>query len=230
MSVQENIHYFNQRLEGTGCKLIAVSKTYPPERILEAYQAGQRLFGENRVQELVPKYEALPKDIKWHLIGHLQSNKVKYIAPFVSLIHSVDSLKLLEEINRQALKVGRVIDCLLQVYIAQEETKFGLDYQEVRQLLAHPTLAQLKNIRLVGLMGMASNTPDLEQVRQEFRGLRSFFEQLRKQSLPSNVGPEVLSMGMSGDWEIALEEGSTLIRAGSAVFGKRNSTLSSFNT
>jgi hypothetical protein len=221
LTITDNIQFFNEKLKETSCRLIAVSKTKPAETIEEAYQAGQHIFGENKVQELVPKYEALPKDIEWHLIGHLQSNKVKYIAPFVSLIHSVDSLSLLQEINKQAQKHNRVINCLLQIYIAQEETKFGLDFAEAESLLKSNELGNLKNISITGLMGMATNTDDTVQIRQEFKSLKQFFDKMKSQTLQSNVNLQEISMGMSSDWEIAVEEGSTLIRVGSAIFGSR---------
>lgn len=204
-----------------GVKLIAVSKTHPNERILEAYNAGQRAFGENRVQELVPKYEALPKDIEWHLIGHLQRNKVKFVVPFVSLIHSVDSERLLETINREAEKVGRTVDCLIQIHIAQEETKSGFTLNEARQLFAENKLASYGHARIVGLMGMATLTDDKEQIRREFLSLRGLFDGVRKEGL---VDPKVfstLSMGMSSDYPIAIETGATMVRVGSAIFGKR---------
>lgn len=207
-----------------GCTLIAVSKTHPAETVLQAYEAGQRIFGENKVQELVAKYEALPKDIEWHLIGHLQSNKVKYVAPFVHLIHSIDSLKLLQEVDRQGSKNGRIIPCLLQVHIAQEETKFGFSPEEIEALLKSPELANLKSIQLVGLMGMASFTENHQQVRNEFKSLKTLFEKLKRQTLPANVRMTELSMGMSGDYLTAIEEGSTMVRVGSAIFGNRNYT------
>jgi hypothetical protein len=202
-------------------KLIAVSKTKPVEVLLEAYQAGLRDFGENKVQEMLPKYEALPKDIRWHLIGHLQTNKVKYIAPFVHLIHSVDSLKLLQEIDKQGKKYGRVIFCLLQVYIAQEETKFGLSREELVEILDGQELKNLKNICIKGLMGMASNTENFEQVRQEFRSLKSIFDSIREKYHGENLDIQELSMGMSGDYMLAIEEGSTMVRIGSKIFGSR---------
>jgi pyridoxal phosphate enzyme (YggS family) len=202
-------------------KLIAVSKTKPVEVLLEAYQAGLRDFGENKVQEMLPKYEALPKDIRWHLIGHLQTNKVKYIAPFVHLIHSVDSLKLLQEIDKQGKKYGRVIFCLLQVYIAQEETKFGLSREELVEILDSQELKNLKNICIKGLMGMASNTENFEQVRQEFRSLKSIFDSIREKYHGENLDFQELSMGMSGDYMLAIEEGSTMVRIGSKIFGSR---------
>lgn len=199
--------------------LIAVSKTKPVEVIQEAYATGHRIFGENRVQELVPKYEALPKDIAWHLIGHLQSNKVKYIAPFVAMIHSVDSFKLAEEINKQAAKNNRTIDILLQVFIAQEETKFGLSPDELIALLQSPEFQQLQHIRVRGLMGMATNTENKEQVSAEFRQLKKLADEVKaKFNLPHF---DTVSMGMSGDFQLAVEAGSTMVRVGSLLFGGR---------
>ncbi len=197
--------------------LIAVSKTKPDEDILELYQMGHRDFGENYVQELVEKYNRLPKDIRWHFIGHLQSNKVKLIAPFVQLIHGVDSLKLLKEINKQAQKNNRVIDCLLQIHIAEEETKFGLDESELKEILSGMKNSELENVRICGLMGMASFSDDLDKVREEFRTLASLFSELQA-SYPQFT---TLSMGMSGDYELAVEEGSTMVRIGSLLFGER---------
>lgn len=200
-----------------GVTLVAVSKTKPMEAILEAYEAGQRDFGENYIQELCDKADKLPKDIRWHAIGHVQSNKVKYIAPFVHLIHGVDSLKLLQEINKQAQKNERVIDCLLQIFIATEESKFGLDATELDALLKSETFQHLQNIRIVGLMGMASNTENEAQIRSEFKGLRDLFLSMQK-DYPDF---QHLSMGMSGDYSIAIAEGSTMIRVGSLIFGTR---------
>ncbi len=200
--------------------LIAVSKTHPAEIVQEAYNAGQRLFGENKVQEMAEKATLLPKDIEWHLIGHLQSNKVKYIAPFVALIHAVDSLHLLKEINKHALKNNRTITCLLQVHIAKEETKFGFSYEECEALLHSKELAGLEYVRIAGLMGMATNTDDEAQIRSEFRGLSNFFYQ-HQQRVSHNIKLKILSMGMSSDYKIAIEEGSTMIRVGSSIFGSR---------
>lgn len=202
-------------------RLVAVSKTHPKEAILKIYHQGQRIFGENRPQEMLEKQAALPADIQWHLIGHLQTNKVKAIAPFVSLIHSVDSLRLLQEIDKQALKNQRIQDCLLQFHIAQEETKFGLSEAEALAILQSPTFASLKNIRICGVMGMASFTEDKAQVRMEFRHLKSIFERLKARFFQDSAYFCEISMGMSGDWEIALEEGSTLVRIGSLIFGAR---------
>jgi pyridoxal phosphate enzyme (YggS family) len=220
MSIIENLAGLKRELP-EHCKLIAVSKTQPKEAILEAYNSGHRIFGENKVQELVPKYEALPKDIEWHMIGHLQSNKVKYIASFVNLIHGVDSTKLLEEVNRQGNKVQRVISCLLQVHIAQEETKFGFSDEEITALTASSQIHQWQNIRISGLMGMATFTENKSQVRSEFKTLKSLFEKLKSASLPKNFQLTELSMGMSNDYKIAIEEGSTMIRVGTAIFGER---------
>ena len=204
--------------------LVAVSKTKPNALVMEAYDAGQREFGENYVQELADKYEQLPKDIHWHFIGHLQSNKVKYIAPFVHLIHGVDSLKLLQEINKQALKNNRTINCLLQLYIAQEETKFGLSFDECEALLKSEDYKQLNNVQVGGFMAMASNTGDEAQIRKEFSSLKKFADALPS-SLFSFTSPLILSFGMSGDYHLAIEEGSTMIRVGSSIFGERNYPL-----
>ena len=222
MDIQNNIKQFHDYLTPNSCRLVAVSKTKPISLIMEAYNAGHRVFGENKVQELTEKSAQLPGDIEWHMIGHLQSNKVKYIAPFVSLIHAVDSLKLLKEINKQGKKVGRVIDCLLQVHIAQEETKFGLSAHELIELISMPGVAELSHVRILGLMGMATNTPDQDQVRAEFKGLKALFDQVSGSATPANIEMKELSMGMSGDYQVAVEEGSTLVRIGSAIFGPRN--------
>lgn len=208
---------------GEHVRLIAVSKTHPPEVIMQAYEAGCRDFGENKVQEMLPKYEALPKDIRWHLIGHLQRNKVKYIAPFVHLIHSVDSEALLREINKRAAQNERVIDCLLQIHIAQEESKYGLSYEEAHTLLTSSIWEELPHVRIIGLMGMATFTDDTAQIRREFRGLKHFFDEHKQYERP-NVKMQELSMGMSGDYRIAIEEGSTMVRIGSAIFGQRQYT------
>ena len=201
--------------------LIAVSKTHPIERIMEAYEAGQRDFGENKVQELVEKYEALPKDIRWHMIGHLQSNKVKYISPFVHLIHGVDSFNLLKEINKQGQKNGRRISCLLQFHIAQEDTKFGLSLEEAKAFLAGPEFSLLDHVRICGVMGMATFTENTTQIRQEFQNLQAIYQQLQSSYFSSNSEFKEISMGMSDDYPIAIEEGSTLIRVGSRIFGNR---------
>lgn len=220
MSVKENLEELRQHIP-SGCTLIAVSKTQPPEKIIEAYNCGQRVFGENRSQELASKQNILPKDIEWHMIGHLQTNKVKYIAPFVALIHSVDSIKLLEEIDRQAKKSQRVIPCLLQVHIAEEETKFGFSPDEVLRLIESSIWKDLANIEIRGLMGMATFTDDEDQVRREFKSLRVLFDRLKGTSLPANVNMKELSMGMSGDYPLAITEGSTMVRVGTAIFGER---------
>lgn len=202
--------------------LVAVTKTRPVEDLQQAYDCGLRDFGENRVQEMIDKQPQLPADIRWHQIGHLQTNKVKYIAPFVHLIHSVDSLKLLTEINKQALRAGRVIDCLLQVFIATEESKFGLDEQEVRDILSSEEFAGLKNIRIRGLMGMATFTDNMEVVRNEFATLKKLFGRIQNEFFSGSSDFNILSMGMSGDYHIAIEEGSTMVRIGSAIFGERH--------
>lgn len=220
MSIAENLHHIKSALP-THVTLIAVTKTHPVEKLMEVYKAGHKIFGENKVQEMCEKAELLPKDIEWHLIGHLQSNKVKYIAPFVAMIHSVDSLKLLQEINKQAQKNGRVIPCLLQIYIAKEDTKFGLSFEEAKDLIASESFQQLQNIKILGLMGMASNTDDQTIVENEFRYLKSFFDELKKDH-SSNVDLSILSMGMSSDYLLAIKCGSTMIRVGSSIFGQRN--------
>lgn len=202
-------------------RLVAVSKFHPVEAIQEAYAAGQRLFGESRAQELLPKQEFLPKDIEWHFIGHLQENKVRHIAPFVSLIHSVDSLKLLREIDKQGAKCRRVIPCLLEIFVAQEETKYGFTIQECEELLQSDALKELSHVEIRGIMGMASLTEDEQQIRGEFRKLRAFFEKLQSEVTLPNVRITELSMGMSHDYTIAVEEGSTMIRIGTTIFGER---------
>jgi pyridoxal phosphate enzyme (YggS family) len=211
----------SDKLKTQGVILIAVSKTKPIEDIIRLYHDGQRHFGENKVQELVQKYEQLPKDIKWHMIGHLQSNKVKYIAPFISLIQSVDSLKLLEEINKQAQKNDRIIDCLLQFHVAMEESKFGFDEHEAKSILESETFKNMQNVRLTGVMGMASFVDDKEIIRMEFQKLRSIFNWLKSTYFFDNDYFKEISMGMSSDYEIAIEEGSTMVRIGSLLFGSR---------
>jgi PLP dependent protein len=202
-------------------KLITISKTKSNAQILEVYQCGHRLFGESKVQELVPKYEQLPNDISWHLVGHLQSNKVKYIAPFISLIHSVDSLKLLKTINSEALKNNRIIDCLFQMHIAEEETKFGFDYEELTQMLNSEEFRKMKNIRIKGLMCMATFTDDTSQIRREFQQLCTYFEKIKETYFADDIHFTEKSMGMSDDYLIAIEEGSTMVRVGSKIFGSR---------
>jgi len=218
--IAENITKIRNVLQ-EGVTLIVVSKTKPIEAILEAYHAGQHIFGENKVQEMCAKYELLPKDISWHLIGHLQSNKVKFIAPFVSLIHAVDSFKLLKEINKEAKKNGRVIDCLLQFHIALEETKFGFSFDEATEMLHDESFFELENVRIIGLMGMATFVDSQEQIREEFRTLHNYFQIIKSHHFTLNPDFKELSMGMSGDYQIAMEEGSTMVRIGSAVFGER---------
>ncbi|NOT77120.1 MAG: YggS family pyridoxal phosphate-dependent enzyme [Cyclobacteriaceae bacterium] len=222
MGIKDNIEKFRSELQPFDARLIAVSKTHSVDKIKEAYNEGQRIFGENKVQELTEKQSQLNEDIEWHLIGHLQRNKVKYIVSFVSLIHSVDSIRLLEEIDKQALKVNRVIHCLLQVYIADEETKFGLDVSELDQLIHSKEVAALNNVMIDGLMGIGTLTDNYEKVRNEFKSLKKTFDHLKNQSLPPHIRMKELSMGMSADYKIALEEGSTLVRVGSAIFGERS--------
>ncbi len=217
MSIIENLNRIKKGLPDS-VTLVAVSKTKPVSDILEAYHAGQQAFGENKIQEMTQKWEALPKDIEWHMIGHVQSNKVKYMAEFVALVHGVDSLKLLKEINKQAQKHQRVINCLLQVHIAEEDTKFGFDGSELKLLIKSQEFLNLKNIQVVGLMGMATFTENIVQIRQEFKKLKVLFD-ATKIELPNF---SVLSMGMSGDYHIAIEEGSTMVRIGSSIFGSRS--------
>jgi len=220
MSISANIEKLRKKLPAD-VTLVAVSKTKSPEEIMEAYHCGQRDFGENYVQELIDKYEKLPKDIRWHFIGHLQSNKVKYIAPFVHLIHGVDSFKLLKEINKQAQKNNRVIDCLLQIHIAKEETKFGLNEMELSEIINSAELPQLENICINGLMGMASNTNVLQIIKVEFSYINKLFSESEKYST-FNFQPSTLSTGMSSDYPIAIDNGSNMVRIGSLIFGKRN--------
>lgn len=220
MSIKKNLDEIRKHIPAA-CTLIAVSKTQPVERIREAYDCGQRIFGENRAQEMSAKFEALPKDIAWHMIGHLQTNKVKYIAPFVTLIHSIDSIKLLEEVDRQAAKLQRTIPCLLQVHIAEEDTKFGFSPDELSTLMASSFWQRPVKVAVKGLMGMATFTNDDQQVRREFKALKTLFDKLRATSLPPAVEMETLSMGMSGDYRVAIEEGSTMVRVGTAIFGAR---------
>ncbi|MEP1780977.1 YggS family pyridoxal phosphate-dependent enzyme [Reichenbachiella sp.] len=222
MSVTESLNTIRKELEGTSAKLVAVSKTKPNDLIMEANDAGQRVFGENKVQELVEKQVVLPKDIEWHMIGHLQRNKVKYIAPFVHLIHGVDTVKLLKEINKEGKKNDRVIPCLLQIHIAAEETKFGFSINEIEEFLASDLLDELTSISIVGLMGMATNTTDEAQVRSEFSGLKSLFDHLKSTYSRPQLDLKDISMGMSGDYRIAVEERSTMVRIGSTIFGARD--------
>ena len=220
MSIAENLDKISKMLPG-GVKLVAVSKTKPTEAIEEAYRWGQRIFGENKVQELVEKHKVLPLDIEWHMIGHLQTNKVSEIAPFITMIHAVDSLKLLKFIDKESARNERVIDCLLQFHIAQEETKFGLNYEEAVALLESEEYKAMKHIRIAGVMGVATNTDDTVQLHKEFRYLHDIFDQLQRQYFGENGAFRELSMGMSGDYQIAIQEGSTMIRLGSSIFGER---------
>jgi len=220
MSIAENLVQIKAGLPAE-VQLVAVSKTKPKAAIQEAYEAGQRIFGENRIQEMCDKAEALPKDIEWHMIGHVQDNKIKYMAPFVSLVHGMDKEKRIKTLNKEASKVDRCIDCLVQIHIAEEDSKFGFDYDEAQVLFSKDLESLYPNIRICGLMGMATFTDNQNQVRKEFRGLSQFFHQL-KQELFEKDYFKVLSMGMSGDYKIAMEEGSTMVRIGSSIFGARN--------
>ena len=217
MPIQENLRKILKTLP-RDVTLVAVSKTEPNSALQEAYDAGQRIFGENKVQEMVEKWEQLPKDIQWHMIGHLQRNKVKYMSEFVSLVHGVDSFRLLKEINKKAQQQNRIIDCLLQMHIAEEDTKFGLDKSDLEEIVNSEEFKDLKNVKVKGLMGMATFTDDKTQVRREFKQLKSLFEDLKIELPEMNV----LSMGMSGDYQIAIEEGSNMVRIGSSIFGGRN--------
>jgi pyridoxal phosphate enzyme (YggS family) len=219
MSIKDNLLKIKSSLP-EHVTLVAVSKTKPVSDLMEAYNAGQRVFGENKIQEMTEKWEQMPKDIQWHMIGHIQTNKVKFMAPYVSLIHGVDSLKLLEEINKQALKNNRIIDCLLQIHIAEEETKFGLNEDELQNLLASESFINLKNIKIVGLMGMATFTENQNQIKKEFEHLKSIFDTKKSLSIV-NCQLSILSMGMSGDYQLAIECGSTMVRIGSSIFGGR---------
>jgi pyridoxal phosphate enzyme (YggS family) len=216
MSITQNLNKIKASLP-ENVTLVAVSKTKPISDLMEAYEAGQRIFGENKIQKMTEKWEAMPKDIEWHMIGHVQTNKVKFMAEYVSLIHGVDSLKLLQEINKQAQKYNRIIDCLLQIYIAEEETKFGLDESELDELLASSEFKSLQNIRIVGLMGMATFTENQNQIKKEFTHLKSIFDNLKSKI----YNLKSLSMGMSGDYKLAIECGSTMVRIGSSIFGNR---------
>ncbi|MGB3590565.1 MAG: YggS family pyridoxal phosphate-dependent enzyme [Nonlabens sp.] len=221
-SIVDNLLRFRESVEPKA-KLVAVSKTKPIEDLQVAYDTGQRIFGENKVQEMAEKYEKLPKDIQWHMIGHLQRNKVKYLAPFVHLIHSIDSPRLLKEVNKQALKENRIIDCLFQVHIATEENKYGFDPAQLIEYVAQNEFKDLQNITIKGLMGMATLTDDQEQIRKEFKTLATLAEKLRDGNLLGPVHPCMeLSMGMTGDYQLALEEGATMVRIGSAIFGSRS--------
>jgi len=219
MSIQSNLNEIKASLPAH-VTLVAVSKTKPVSDLMKAYNAGQRIFGENKIQEMAGKYEEMPKDIQWHMIGHVQTNKVKYMASFVSLVHGVDSLKLLAEINKQAKKNDRVIDCLLQMHIAEEETKFGMDEKELNELLASDEFKQMENIKVTGLMGMATFSEDENQIKKEFTHLKTIFDSVSGLSTV-NCQLSTLSMGMSGDYNIAIECGSTMVRIGSSIFGSR---------
>jgi len=220
MSIAQNLNKIKESIPDF-VTLVAVSKTKPIEDILEAYYAGQKVFGENKIQEMAEKYEALPKDIRWHMIGHIQTNKVKYMASFVELVHGVDSLKLLQEINKQAEKHSRIINCLLQIKIAEEDSKFGLSVQDAKELILSEELKGSKNIKIVGLMGMATFTANEEQIKNEFTKLKTVFDSL-KEFKSENCELQIISMGMSGDYEIAIAYGSNMIRVGSSIFGERN--------
>lgn len=220
MSIQTNLQEVRKELPPE-VKLVAVSKFQPNEAILEAYQAGQRVFGESRAQELKMKYEVLPKDIQWHFIGTLQTNKIKYIISYVSLIHGIDSFKLLEEVNKHAFKAGRIVNCLLQLHIAQEETKFGFSYDECMKMLQEQKWKTLSNVQICGLMAMASNTDDEKQIIDEFRSLKDFFDEVKNKHFAAKQSFRELSMGMSDDYKLAIEEGSTMVRIGSKIFGER---------
>ena len=219
--IKENLNIVRATVP-SNVTLIAVSKTKPVSDLQEAYEAGQRIFGENKALEMRDKHQALPTDIQWHFIGHLQTNKIKYIAPFVTLIHAIDSLSLLEAVNKEAAKNNRVIDCLLQFHIAQEETKFGLDIDEAKLLLESEGFKNLKNINICGVMGMATFTDDAAQVRNEFKNLKNIFETLKENYFKDNDSFKEISMGMSDDYPIAIEEGATMVRVGSKIFGARN--------
>ncbi len=220
MSIANNINNIKSTLPPQ-VTLVAVSKTKPIADLMEAYEAGQRIFGENKIQEMTEKWEQMPKNIEWHMIGHVQSNKVKYMAEYVTLIHGVDSLKLLSEINKQAQKQDRVIDCLLQMYIAEEESKFGLDENELNDVLNSEEFQSMENIKIVGLMGMATFTENQNQIKKEFTHLKSIFDKIKAQPI-ANCQLSILSMGMSGDYELAIECGSTMVRIGSSIFGGRS--------
>lgn len=220
MSITTNLNNIKSSLP-ENVTLVAVSKTKPVFDLMEAYNAGQRIFGENKIQEMTEKYEAMPKDIQWHMIGHVQTNKVKYMAPYVALIHGVDSLKLLKEINKEAKKNDRIINCLLQIHIAEEETKFGLDTIELNEILLSDAFKNMHNIKIVGLMGMATFTENQDQIKKEFLHLKSIFDK-HKELRSENFQLNTLSMGMSGDYELAISCGSTMVRIGSSIFGNRN--------
>lgn len=222
MSIKENLHHIKSELP-PHVTLVAVSKTKPISDLMEAYYAGQRIFGENKIQEMVEKHEQMPKDIAWHMIGHVQRNKVKYMAPFVSLIHGVDNLKLLEDINKEALKNNRVIDCLIQIKIASEDSKFGMAPEEAMDIIQSEAFSELKNIKVMGVMGMATFTDDMEQIKKEFMLLKTTFDCFKTME-SFNFKPEIISMGMSGDYKLAIACGSTMVRVGSSIFGNRSNS------
>ena len=232
--IRDNLKFVQEQIKNHGAvanraisdiKLIAVSKTKPLAMLQEAYDAGQRIFGENKALEMRDKHQELPKDIQWHFIGHLQTNKIKYIAPFVSLIHSIDSISLLEAVNKEAVKNNRVIDCLLQFHIAKEETKFGLDIEEAEEMLKSDSYKNLNNINIIGVMGMATFTDDVNQIRNEFKSLKNIFNILKERYFQDKESFKEISMGMSDDYPIAIEEGATMVRVGSKIFGARNYSI-----
>jgi len=220
MSIKQNLNNIKSQLP-EHVTLVAVSKTKPVSDLMQAYEAGQRIFGENKIQEMADKWETMPKDIQWHMIGHVQRNKVKYMADFVDLIHGVDSLKLLKEINKEAIKHNRVINCLLQIKIAKEDSKFGLSAEEAKTVISSYEFSELKNIKVIGLMGMATFTDNMQQVENEFKFLKHTFDDLKSKRL-DNFNLETLSIGMSGDYPLAIDCGSTMVRIGSSIFGSRN--------
>jgi pyridoxal phosphate enzyme (YggS family) len=220
MNIRENLEELRREIPSR-VKLIAVSKMQSLQHILEAYASGQRRFGENKAQDLCSKHPLLPADIEWHFIGHLQTNKVKYIAPFVHVIQSIDSLKLLCEIDKEALRNNRIIECMLQIYIATEETKFGLDFTEAGNLLSSEEFRKMKHVKIIGLMGMATNTPDVARIQTEFKTLKFYFDNLAKKYFPKDPDFREISLGMSGDYRIAIEQGSTMVRIGSAIFSNK---------
>ncbi|WP_288369421.1 YggS family pyridoxal phosphate-dependent enzyme [uncultured Algoriphagus sp.] len=222
MDIKANLEAVKNSFINPDCQLVSVSKTKPVELLMEAYNAGVRDFGENKVQEIQEKQPQMPSDVRWHMIGHLQRNKVKYIAEFVHLIHGVDSFRLLREIEKQGKKVNRKIPVLLQIHIAEEESKFGFDREELFEMLENEDFKKFQHVHILGLMGMATFTENSDQVRKEFRSLKSLFDELKEKPLPDFVEMQELSMGMSGDYQIAQEEGSTMVRIGSAIFGARN--------
>ncbi len=222
MSVSDNLKNIKSKLP-KDVTLVAVSKTKPVDTLMEAYHAGQRIFGENKIQEMVEKHEQMPKDIKWHMIGHVQRNKVKYMAPFVSLIHGVENFKVLKEIDKQAEKHNRIIDCLLQIKIAEEDSKFGMSTEEAKTILISEEFKELNHVRIIGVMGMATFTDDINKISKEFNFLKSTFEKL-KQFQTANCNLQTISMGMSGDYELAISCGSNMVRIGSSIFGERNYT------